>query len=126
MQNYSPSELNKMINKSIFSKIIDREIPAQIVYETDQIIVIKDIKPIAPIHYLIIPKVEVLDMKDIRFDGALSAHMTAAVQYLAAQLAGEQSFNIIVNNGQSAGQVVMHLHWHFISGKNLYQNGFGL
>jgi histidine triad (HIT) family protein len=115
-----------MINKSIFSKIIDREIPAQIVYETDQIIVIKDIKPIAPIHYLIIPKVEVLDMKDIRFDGALSAHMTAAVQYLAAQLAGEQSFNIIVNNGQSAGQVVMHLHWHFISGKNLYQNGFGL
>lgn len=126
MQNYFPSELNKMVNKSIFSKIIDREISAQIVYETDQIIVIKDIKPIAPIHYLIIPKIEVFDMKDVRLDGALSAHMVAAVQYLAAQLSGDQSFNILVNNGQSAGQVVMHLHWHFISGKNLYQNGFGL
>lgn len=115
-----------MISKSVFSKIINREIPAHIVYETDQIIVIKDIKPIAPIHYLIIPKIEVIDMKDVRLDGALSAHMVAAVQHLAEQLSGEQSFNIIVNNGQSAGQVVMHLHWHFISGKNLYQNGFGL
>lgn len=109
--------------KSIFSKIIDREIPATIIYETDSIIVIKDIKPLAPVHYLIIPKLPVLDMKDVLFDAKLSAEMVAVVQHLASTLPGDQSFNILVNNGASAGQVVMHLHWHFVSGKNLYQNG---
>lgn len=112
--------------KTIFSKIIDREIPSSIVYETDAVIVIKDIKPVAPVHYLIIPKVPIVDMKDAQLDAKLAGEMVAAVQHLASQLPGDQSFNIIVNNGKTAGQVVMHLHWHFIAGKNIYDNGFSL
>ena len=112
--------------KSIFSKIIDREIPASIVYETDSVIVIKDIKPIAPIHYLIIPKLPIIDMKDPRLDTALAAELVKTVQYLAAQLSGDQSFNVLSNNGAAAGQVVMHLHWHFVSGRNLYEKGLSL
>lgn len=114
------------MSRSVFSKIIDREIPATIIYETDLVIVIKDIKPIAPIHYLIIPKLPIVDMKDSRLDATLAAELVKTVQHLAAQLPGEQSFNVLSNNGAAAGQVVMHLHWHFISGKNLYENGFSL
>lgn len=115
-----------MESKSIFLKIIDREIPSHIVHETSSLIVIKDIKPVAPIHYLIIPKIPIVDMKDPRLDSQLAADLVAAVQYLASLLPGEQSFNLISNNGAAAGQVVMHMHWHFISGKNLYSSGFTL
>lgn len=114
------------MSKSVFSKIIDREILSDIVYETSSLIVIKDIKPIAPIHYLIIPKIPIADMKDPRLDANLAADLVAAVQHLAAQLQGDQSFNLISNNGAAAGQVVMHMHWHFVSGKNLYASGFAL
>jgi histidine triad (HIT) family protein len=112
------------MQKTLFSRIIDREIPAQIVHETDILIVIKDINPVAPIHYLIIPKKPVQDMKDPLFDVSLAGAMANAVQHLAAQLAGEQSFNIVVNNGAGAGQSVPHLHWHFISGRNIHEHGF--
>ena len=108
---------------SVFSKIIDREIPATIIYETDLVIVINNIKPVAPVHYLIIPKVPIVDMRDPRLDGELAAELIRVVQYLASMLTGEQSFNIISNNGVAAGQSVMHMHWHFVSGKNLYENG---
>ncbi len=115
-----------VVFKSVFSKIIDRELPADIVYETPSIIVIKNIKPVAPVHYLIIPKLAIVDMKDPRLDAALAAEMVATVQYLAAQLPGDQSFNVVSNNGVAAGQSVMHVHWHFVSGKNLYENGMAL
>ena len=115
-----------MMVKSIFSKIIDREIPADIVYETPSLIVIKDIKPIAPVHFLIIPKIPIVDMRDPRLDAQLAADLVAAIQHLASQLPGDQSFNVISNNGAAAGQVVMHMHWHFVSGKNLYASGFAL
>lgn len=114
------------MQKSVFSKIIDRELPADIVYETPSIIVIKNIKPVAPVHYLIIPKLAIVDMKDPRLDAVLAAEMVATVQYLAAQLPGDQSFNVVSNNGVAAGQSVMHVHWHFVSGKNLYENGMTL
>ncbi|MBM3894278.1 HIT domain-containing protein [Candidatus Dependentiae bacterium] len=112
------------MQKTLFSKIIDREIPAQIVHEDSDVIVIKDINPVAPIHYLIIPKTVVKDMKDPGFDARMAAIMVKTVQYLAAQLPGDQAFNIIANNGVAAGQSVMHLHWHFISGRNIHENGF--
>jgi histidine triad (HIT) family protein len=115
-----------VVVKSVFSKIIDREIPASIVHETDSLIVIKNIKPVAPVHYLIIPKIPMVDMKDPRLDAKLAAEMVSAVQHLASQLPGDQSFNVICNNGVAAGQSVMHLHWHFVSGANLYENGLSL
>ena len=112
--------------KTIFSKIIDREIPSSIVYETDSVIVIKNIKPVAPVHYLIISKIPMVDMRDSRLDAQLAAEMIATVQYLATTLPGDQSFNVISNNGAAAGQSVMHMHWHFVSGANLYKNGLSL
>jgi histidine triad (HIT) family protein len=112
------------MQKTLFSRIIDREIPSQIIYENDDLIVIKDINPVAPIHYLIIPKKPVQDMKDPLLDAKLAGAMVKTVQHLAAQLAGEQAFNIVVNNGAGAGQSVPHLHWHFISGRNIHEHGF--
>jgi histidine triad (HIT) family protein len=112
-----------MTEKTIFQKIIDREIPAEILHENDHVIVIKDIAPIAPIHYLIISKKLVVDMADPAFDAELAAEMTKAVQHLAAELDDTRGFNIICNNGPEAGQAVYHVHWHFISGRNLYADG---
>lgn len=110
-----------MAEKTIFQKIIDREIPAKIIHENDHLIVIDNIAPVAPVHYLIIPKIPLVDMKDARLDAQLSWELCRVVQYLASQLDEPQSFNVISNNGAQAGQSVFHMHWHFVSGKNLYE-----
>ena len=107
--------------KTIFQKIIDRELPAKVIYESDAVIVINNIKPVAPVHYLIIPKKPLVDMKDTGLNKELSWELIQTVQYLAAQLPEPVSFNLISNNGAEAGQSVFHMHWHFISGKNIYE-----
>ena len=111
----------------IFCKIINRTIPSTIILENDAIIVIKDIAPKAPIHYLVIPKKHIADMVDFSHDDVTSiSKMALAVQELGKSVAPDQAFNIIVNNGAAAGQLVFHLHWHFLAGKNLYSSGFSL
>ena len=96
---------------SIFTKIINRELPSKIFYETDNIIVIEDINPKANIHLLIIPKVET---KNFYFTPAETLNLlNDTVKEIARMLKLEHRFRIQINNG--FGQEVEHLHYHFMS-----------
>ncbi len=107
-----------MIHECIFCKIIARTIPSDIILETDSIIVIKDIHPKAPIHYLIIPKKHVPDIQSLhKEDHCIAQDIFAAAQQLSTQLPQDQSFRLVSNNGASVGQVVFHIHIHFLAGK---------
>jgi histidine triad (HIT) family protein len=109
-----------MISPSIFTKIINREIPATIVAETDDIIVIKDIHPKAPIHLLIITKKQIKDISSLaEHEAALAGKMLLMAKKLSQEIPGAQDFRLIMNNGAGAGQSVFHLHCHFLAGKTM-------
>jgi len=104
----------------VFCKIISREIPADIVAETDDIIVINDRAPKAPVHQLIIPKKHINDLRSLEpADAALMGKISLMAKELAEKLSGSGSFRLVVNNGTDAGQSVFHLHFHFLSGKQM-------
>ena len=105
----------------IFCKIVAGELPAQVIWQDDDILVIKDIHPKAPIHYLIIPKKHSRDLLDTSLENSLSHKLFVKTpQYLAQTVPGAEAFNLIVNNGAGAGQVIFHLHAHFLAGKKLF------
>ena len=107
------------MTKTIFEKIIDRELPSNIVYEDDKCIAIEDIAPKAPIHILIIPKkpIEMLS-KATAADQELLGHLMIVAKLISEDLNVQDAFNIIVNNGAEAGQTVFHLHIHLLAGRN--------
>ena len=107
------------MSKTIFEKIIDRELPSNIVYEDDKCIAIEDISPKAPIHILIIPKKPIQKLSEAKkFDQDLLGHLMMTVKKVAEQLDVQDAFNIVINNGEKAGQTVFHLHIHLLGGKN--------
>ena len=102
---------------SIFTRIVAREIPADIVFENERIIAFKDIAPQAPVHLLVVPKTEEYENVGELAEGdpALLAEIVA----VAARLAAEHStgeYRLVFNTGQSAGQTVFHVHAHVLSG----------
>ena len=106
---------------TLFEKIIAREIPADIVYETDDVLAFRDINPVAPVHVLVIPK-EPLPM----MEQATAAHteLLGKVMLAAAEVARREGlepngYRLVVNNGEAAGQTVFHLHVHVIGGRDL-------
>ena len=104
----------------VFCKIISREIPSDIVAETDDVIVINDRAPKAPVHQLIIPKKHIADLKSLEnTDAMMIGKIVLMAKELAAKLSGSGSFRLVVNNGADAGQSVFHLHFHFLSGKQM-------
>jgi len=104
----------------IFCKIISGDIPATIVDQNDDILVIKDIHPKAPVHYLIIPKIHVENIQALeQNDSHYIAKMMMMAKRLAKKLSGSQSFRLIMNNGADSGQSVFHLHCHFLAGKKM-------
>ncbi len=105
-----------MSNNCIFCSIIAKKIPATIIAENDDVIVIKDIAPKAPIHYLVIPKVHVPDLLAPEVPGLIGGMITA-IQGLCAQQKLPISFRTIINTGAGAGQTVFHLHMHLLAGK---------
>ncbi|MFH1832108.1 MAG: HIT domain-containing protein [bacterium] len=115
-------------NSCIFCKIIQKKIqPASIIKENEFILVIPDINPKAPIHYLIIPKKHIIDLTCLTdTDNQYALEMVKAMTELGNNLTGPKAFNIVSNNGSDAGQSVLHLHWHFLAGKNIYNSGFSL
>ena len=104
----------------IFCKIIAKEIPSTVIAENDMVMVVKDIVPKAPIHYLIIPKKHIADIADLTSDTAsYAAACLLMAKELASTLSGSQSFRLISNTGTDSGQSVFHLHFHFLSGKKM-------
>ncbi len=106
-----------MTEPSIFTRILNGEIPGEILTETDRVFAIRDIAPQAPVHLLVIPKTEQYrDVTELAAgDPALLAEMVAVAKDLAAQHAGGQ-FRLIFNTGSSAGQTVFHVHAHLLAG----------
>jgi histidine triad (HIT) family protein len=109
-----------MSDKTIFKKIIDREIPAQIVYEDDQCLAFHDIQAVAPVHVLVIPKKEIPAVSQIADeDQAVIGHLWLVIRRLAEQLGLENGYRVVVNCGPDAGQAVHHLHYHLIGGRKM-------
>ena len=105
---------------TLFEKIINKEIPADILYEDDLSIVIKDINPQAPTHLLIIPKKVIPKLSDaIEEDKKLLGHLMLVAGKMAEKLDLDDTFRLVVNNGAKAGQSVFHLHLHLLSGRSL-------
>lgn len=105
--------------ESIFSKIIKREIPADIVFEDDEIIAINDINPQAPVHILIIPKKEIATLNDLNENDAnLIGKIVLVAKNLANQKGiAEDGYRLLVNCNKNAGQTVFHIHFHLLGGR---------
>ncbi|MEX2140391.1 MAG: histidine triad nucleotide-binding protein [Pirellulales bacterium] len=106
---------------TIFQRIIDREIPADIVYEDDRCLAFRDVKPQAPTHVLVIPKQEIASVNAIAdADGEIIAHLWRVIRDLARQLQlDKRGYRVVVNCGPEAGQTVDHLHFHLLGGREL-------
>jgi histidine triad (HIT) family protein len=111
---------------SIFTRIINRELPSEILYEDEHCIAIKDIAPKAPVHLLIIPRKPIPKLCDASGeDLALLGHLMLAASAVARQVGVEEAFRVIVNNGAGAGQTVFHLHLHLLAGKQFSESQLG-
>ena len=103
---------------TLFGKVIRREIPADIVYEDEHCLAIRDINPQAPTHVLIIPKREIARLADaVPGDQVLLGHLMLVAGKLARQLGVDDAFRVAINNGAEAGQSVFHLHLHLLAGR---------
>ena len=101
----------------IFQKIIDKQVPSDIVYEDDLAIAFRDIDPQAPIHVLVVPKKALRTIADVREeDRELLGHLFRVIQEVAAK-EKITDYRLVVNNGRRAGQVVPHLHIHMLAGR---------
>ena len=106
------------MSDTIFQKIIDKELPADIVYEDDSCLAFKDINPVAPVHILIIPKKKIEKISDSsQEDKELLGHLLLVAGGIAKDLGIEDAFRLVVNNGAGAQQTVFHLHIHLIAGR---------
>lgn len=103
---------------TIFGKIINREIPANIVYEDDQCLAFRDVNPQAPTHVLLIPKKELPRLADATVeDQSLLGHLMLVAGKIARDLGIDDAFRLVVNNGADVGQSVFHLHLHVLAGR---------
>jgi len=109
-----------MSEKTIFKRIIDKEIPADIVHEDDQCLAFRDINPKAPVHVLVIPKKEIANIDElVDEDAALIGHIWITIRNLARELGLEEGYRVVVNCKEGGGQEVPHLHYHLLGGRNM-------
>ncbi len=106
---------------TIFSKIIAKEIPSQMVYQDDRVTAFKDINPQAPVHILIVPNKEIPTVNDVTTeDEAVLGHMLVVAKQIAAEQGlAERGYRLIINCRDDGGQEVYHLHMHLMGGRNL-------
>jgi histidine triad (HIT) family protein len=109
------------MSKTLFEKIIDREIPAAIVYEDDLVVAFRDIKPQAPTHVLIVSRKPIPRMSEAKpEDQQVLGHLLLKAAEVADKLGLTQSgFRLVFNNGPDAGEAVPHLHCHILGGRHL-------
>ncbi len=109
-----------MSAKTIFKRIIDREIPAKIIHEDEQCLAFVDVNPQAPTHVLLIPKKEIASLDQVADEDApLLGHLMVTVHKLAAQLGLGDGYRVVANCGPDGGQTVDHLHFHLLGGRSL-------
>ena len=108
----------------IFCKIIKKEIPSVTVYEDDDILAFKDIRPIAPVHIIIIPKRHIESVNDLKdSDSKLAGELIVAAKKIAKDFdISEKGYKLLIRTGEWGGQEVSHIHMHLIGGAKLYEN----
>ncbi len=106
--------------KTLFQKIADREIPAQIVYEDDQCLALRDLHPQAPVHVLIVPRTPIPSLDALtEAEAPLIGHLFVVARQIAAQEGLANGYRTVFNCGADAGQSVDHLHLHLLGGRPL-------
>lgn len=107
------------MSEDLFLKIISREIPADIVYEDDDVLAFRDVNPQAPLHVLIIPKTHIRTINDIQLqDAELFGKLFIAAQKIAAEEGvAEDGYRVVMNCNAAAGQTVFHVHLHLLGGR---------
>jgi len=107
---------------SIFTKIINREIPADIIYEDDAFIVFKDMYPKAPFHVLVVPKEEIVSLIDVKDDQWVIMGNMLKVAQLVAKQEGLNGYKLAMNVGKEGGQEVDHIHLHVMGDTSQIKN----
>jgi len=110
------------MGETIFSKIIRKEIPANVVYESDKVLAFKDIDPKAPVHILILPKEGIEKVNDIdsKKHSDLLGEMFDAANKIAKEMKiDKDGFRLVINSGNDGGQAVYHLHMHLLGGRKM-------
>ena len=109
------------MEKTLFEKICEKEIPADIVYEDDQVVAFRDIAPKAPTHVLVIPRKPIPRINEAQpEDQALLGHLILKAAEGARSLGlGDDGFRLVLNNGREAGETVPHLHCHILGGRKM-------
>lgn len=109
-----------MSGKTIFKRIIDGEISAQILHDDEHCLAFRDVSPQAPTHVLVIPKKEIASLNQLTGDdAALLGHIWTVIPRLAAQLHLGDGYRVVVNCGRHGGQSIDHLHFHLLGGRQL-------
>jgi len=110
------------MSEDLFLKIIKREIPADIVYETDQVMAFRDISPQAPVHILIIPKEHIRTMDDIKPSHIemLGQLLLAASEIARSEGISQHGYRVVMNCKQEGGQMVYHIHLHLLGGRQMH------
>lgn len=104
----------------LFCKIIDGEIPSQKVYEDDKCLAFKDISPLAPVHFLVVPKTHFASAAEVTEENeTLIGHIYTVIARLAKEMGFSDGYRVVTNVGTLAGQTVHHIHFHVLSGKEL-------
>ncbi|HUE74098.1 MAG TPA: histidine triad nucleotide-binding protein [Pirellulaceae bacterium] len=108
------------MSKTIFQRIIDKEVPAKIVYEDDLCLAFHDVNPQAPVHVLVIPKRPVRSVAELaEADQSLAGHLLLVCRQIAADLKLDRGYRIVANIGPDGGQSVDHLHLHILGGRQM-------
>lgn len=107
--------------KSIFRKIIERELTAEIIYENERVFAFKDIYPVAPVHILVIPKKQIKDLDELEIeDQHLLAEIFGVIQIIVKKQAIlKRGYRVVLNTKEWGGQTVNHLHFHLLGGRKL-------
>jgi len=105
---------------TIFGQIIEGKLPSTKVYESEHVLAIEDIHPVAPVHILIMPKKEIPDFQHVKpEDWPIIQEMLEVAQKIAEDKGIKEGYRLLTNNGADGGQLIFHLHFHLIGGKVL-------
>ncbi|CAN9512654.1 unnamed protein product [Ophioblennius macclurei] len=105
---------------TIFSKVVDKSLPADIIYEDDKCLAFRDISPQAPVHFLVIPRIPIPRISEARDEDAeLLGHLLVVAKNVAKQESLTEGFRVVINDGKHGAQSVYHLHVHVMGGRQM-------